>query len=161
MTSTDLVHQCFGIFSRIPLSMVKSSLDNSPLLSIKIPALGFNCSYASSVIKKFRNPLTVCGIRLHLRVPHTNFADSTYISRNAFTVAESRTASYIRLLRNPRHNKWADKIYFTGVCTRNPRKLKVCLWNPGRYRHKTDTNSTVLSRSGRVMCHIKTFAAVI
>ena len=28
----------------------------------------FNCSYASSVLKKIWKPLTVCGIYLHLRI---------------------------------------------------------------------------------------------
>ena len=41
---------------------------------------------------------------------------------------ESRTTSYISLLRNPRCNKFADKIYVTGICTRNPRKF--CKWKP-------------------------------
>ena len=107
-----------------------------------IPPLAFNCSYAGSVINKnaestydLRNPLTSCGIRFHLRIPHTNFADSnyffddsTYISRNPLTVAESRTTSYICLLRNPQQNKCADKVYVTGICMRN--LLKFCLWNP-------------------------------
>ena len=44
-----------------------------------IPHLPFNCSYASSVINKMRNPLTICGIRLLLRIPQINFADSTHI----------------------------------------------------------------------------------
>ena len=71
---------------------------------------------------------------LHLRIPHTNFADpltfadSTYIIGNPLSVAESKTTSYICFLRNPQQNKCADKIYVTGICIRNP--LNFCLWNP-------------------------------
>ena len=71
MTSTDLGNQCFKTCSWIPLIMVKSLLLNSILLDIRIPALAFNCSYANSVLNKIHNPLTVCGIRLHLRIPLT------------------------------------------------------------------------------------------
>ena len=71
MTSTDLVNQCFKVCSWNPLTMVKSLLLNSSLLKIRIPALAFNCSYASPVINKIRNPLTVCGFHLHLRIPPT------------------------------------------------------------------------------------------
>ena len=81
-----------------------------------------------------RNPLKICWIRLYLRVPRTNsfripltVADSTYILRNPFTIAESKTISYICLLRNPKQKKCADKIYVTGICARNP--LKFCYWN--------------------------------
>ena len=55
----------------------------------------------------------------------TKFADSTYVLRNPRTVSESRTASNICLLRKPQQNKCADKIYVTGICTRNPLKF----WN--------------------------------
>ena len=74
-----------------------------------------------------RNPFTICGIRLHLRIQlkicgfHLHFW-------NPLTVAESRTTSYNCLLRNPQQNKCADKVYVTGICMRNP--LKFCLWNP-------------------------------
>ena len=118
MTSTDLVNKCFEICSWIPLTMVKSLPLNSALLLTKNPALAFNCSYASSEKNSessysLRNPLT--------------FADSFYILWNPITVTESITTSYIRLLRNPQCNKCADKIYVTGICTRNP--LKFCKWN--------------------------------
>ena len=66
-------------------------------------ALVFNCSNASSVRTKFG----IFGDSVNLRIP--------------LTVAESRTNSYIRMLRDPRHNKCADKIYVTGICTRNLR----------------------------------------
>ena len=88
-----------------------------------------------------RNPHTICEIRLHLRIAHTNFADSTYILQNPLTVAEFRTNSYICLLRNPQQNKYADKIYVTGICMRNQLKFcitsfETCLWYPGTYTHK-------------------------
>ena len=116
MTSIDLVNQCFKVFLWIPLSMVKPLLLNSA------------SAYASSVISKFLNSFTVCGFRLQiLRIPLT-IVDSTYIFQNPLTVAESRTTSYICLLRNPQQNKCADKINVTSICTRNPRKF--CKWNP-------------------------------
>ena len=59
---------------------------------------------------------TFCGFHLH-------FADSNYILRYSLTVAESRTNSYICLLRNPQQNNCADKIYVTAICTRNPRNF--------------------------------------
>ena len=71
MTSTDLGNQCFKTCSWIPLTMVKFLLLNSALLEIRVPDLAFNCSYASSVLNKIRNPLTARGIRLNLRIPLT------------------------------------------------------------------------------------------
>ena len=103
MTSIDLVNQCFKVWSWIPLTMVKSLLLNSA------------SAYANSVINKFLNSSTVCGFRLQ-------------ILRISLTVAESRTTSYICLLRNPQQIKCAHKIYVTSICTRNPRKS--CKWNP-------------------------------
>ena len=109
-----------------------------------------------------RNPLTICGIRIHLRIPFANFADSTYIcgfhlhfvdstyiSQNPLRVSESRKTSYFCLLRNPQQNKCAHQIHVTGIFTRIRSNfvsgihlhfgtiLKTCLWNPGTYRHKT------------------------
>ena len=46
--------------------MIESLLLNSALLEMRIPVLAFNCSYASSVLNKILESLTVCGIRLHL-----------------------------------------------------------------------------------------------
>ena len=89
----------------------------------------------------------ICEILYSLQIPLT-FADCAYILRNPLTVAESRTTSYICLLRNPHQNKWADKAYVTDICMRNPLKFclwnpliflsifKTCLWNPGIYRQK-------------------------
>ena len=68
MTSTDLGNQCSKTCLWIPLTMVKSLLLNSALLEIRNPALLFNCSYASSVLNKIRNPLTVWAIRLPLQI---------------------------------------------------------------------------------------------
>ena len=55
-------------------------------------------------------------------------AESTSNLRDPLSVAESKTTSYIFLLRNLQQNKCADKIYVTGICTRNPLKL----WNISR-----------------------------
>ena len=116
VTSVDLVDQCFELCSWIPLTIVKSLLLNSA------------SAYSSSVINKFLNSFTVCGSRLKfLRIP-LRFADSIYILRNPLTVAESRTTSYLCLLRNPQQIKSADTIYVTSICTRNPRKSFK--WNP-------------------------------
>ena len=108
-----------------------------------------------------RNPFTICGNHLQLaesvcfcgfriqilRIQRT-FADSTYNLRNPLIIAESRSTSYICLLRNPQQNKCADKTYATSICMRNPLKFclwnpltswnifKSCLWNPETYRHK-------------------------
>ena len=71
VTSSDLGNQCFETCSWTPLTMVKSFLSNSTLLEITIPALAFNCSYASSAKNKTLNTLTVYGIRLHLRIQLT------------------------------------------------------------------------------------------
>ena len=51
--------------------MVKSLILNSALLEIRILALAFNCSYASLVLSKTWNPLTVCRKRLDVRIPLT------------------------------------------------------------------------------------------
>ena len=71
---------------------IQTPIDNKS----NIPPLAFNCSYASSVINKnaeftdnLRNILKICGIRLHLRISITNFADSTYICRFNLHFAES------------------------------------------------------------------------
>ena len=121
MASTDLVNQCFKNCAWIPQTMVMSLLLNSSLLKVRIPALAFNSSYASSKIDRSLNPLTVCGIRLNLRIPLTNCADSFYNCGfhlhfvESTSTAEFRTTSFIRLLRKPQRNKCADKIYVTGI----------------------------------------------
>ena len=78
----------------------------------------FICKFSNKQISEFL---------YSLRIPLT-FADSTYILRNLLKVAESRTTSYICLLRNPQQIKCADKIYVTSIFTRNP--SKSCKWNP-------------------------------
>ena len=98
--------------------MIESLRLNSVLLEMRIAVLAFNCSYAISVLNKILELLTVCGIRLHLWIP-------------TLTIADSKTTIFSRLLRNPRHNKCAEKIYVTLICTRIPRKF--CKWNPLRF----------------------------
>ena len=95
MVSTDLVYQRYEICSWILLTLIKSLLLNSALTKTRIPALAFNCPYAHSVSKEVRSTLTTCGCHLHLR--------------NPLRVEESGAIIYIRLLRNPRHNNFADK----------------------------------------------------
>ena len=65
--------------------MDKSLLSNCALLSIKIPPLAFNCSYANSVINKIaestynlRNPHTFADSADKFCGFHLNFAASTY-----------------------------------------------------------------------------------
>ena len=140
MTSTGLGNQCLKTCSWIPPTRFKSLLLNSALLEIKIPAqlliVHMQVHYwtNSESTNSSWNPLI--------------FADSAYILRNPLTVAESRTTSYICLLRNPHQSKCADKINVAGICMRNPLNFvcgihlhfgtyfKTCLWKPGTYRHK-------------------------
>ena len=79
-----------------------------------------------------RNPHFVCGFHLLLRIPLT-FRGLDLHLRCSLTAAESRTTRYNCWLRNPQQNKCADKIYVTGICTRNPRnfcKLNLLtFWN--------------------------------
>ena len=161
VSSTDLVNKCFEICLWILLTMVRSLPLNTALPYIRVAAVAFNCSYASLVTNIILNLLTVCVIRLHLRNPPTNFADSTYICglhlhivkityilRKPLTVAESRATSYICLLRNPQQNnvstKFTLQIYVCGIHWNFVCRIhlhfgtffKICLWNPGTYRQK-------------------------
>ena len=126
MTTIDSVNQYLYVCSWIPLTMVKSLLLNSA------------SAYARSVINKFLNSFTVFRFRLQvLRIPLI-FADSTYILRNPLTVVESRTTSYICLLRIrnkfkvPR--KFTLQVYVRGIHLQFGTCLNTCLWNP--FRHK-------------------------
>ena len=107
------------------------------------------------------NPLTVCDIRLHLRIPLTNFADSTYICRFHLHLRIPLTFCGIHLqLRNPElaimacyrirdtmkePTKFPLQVFVRGIhgCflfgthLNFGKCLKFCLWNPGTYRHKT------------------------
>ena len=108
------------------------SIDNKS----NIPPQDFNCSYASSVINKnakstynLWNPLTICGIRLHLRIPHKIFADSAYTCGFHFNFCGIHLQ-----LRNPEQLAIfsgcgiRNKTNVPTKCMLNP--LKVCLWNP-------------------------------
>ena len=144
MTSTDLGNQCFKTCSWMPLTMVKSWLLNSALLVIRIPALAFNCSYASSVINKTpiinkQNPLTVCGIRLHLRIRLT-FCGIHLRLRNPKQLAIFACCGIRDTTNVPKkftlhsyvcgiHGSFVIHLHF-GTC------LKISFWNPGTYRHK-------------------------
>ena len=87
----------------------------------KAKVLAINSAKAYAVENKFRN------FFYSLRNPLT-FADSTYILRSSFTVAESTKTSCICLLQIPQQIKCTDKTYVTSICTRNPRKAGK--WNP-------------------------------
>ena len=45
--------------------------------------------------------------------------------RKVLTFAETGSTTFIRSLRNPQQNQCADKIYVTGICTRN----SFTFWN--------------------------------
>ena len=142
VTSSDLGNQCFETCSWTPLTMVKSLLSNSALLEIRIPALAFNCSYASSAINKILNTLTVYGIRLHLRIQLT-FCEIHLQLRNPkqlaiFACCRIRDTqnvptkftlhSYVRGI----HGSFVSGFHLHfGTC------LRISFWNPGIYRHKT------------------------
>ena len=142
MTSTDLGNRCFKTCSWISLTiMVKSLLLNSAMLEIRIPALAFNCSYASSVINKVWNPLTVCGIRLHLRIPlmfceiHLQLRNPKQLAIFAFCGIRDTTNvptkftfhSYVRGI----HGSYVSEIHLHFGTS-----LKISFWNPWTYRHK-------------------------
>ena len=100
--------QVCGIHEQIIIHVFsKIKLSRKPQLSVE----SANCK---------RNPQIVCGIRINLRI-HLHL-------RNPLTFAESGTTTYIFALQNPQQNQCADKIYVTGICTRNP--LQFCKWNP-------------------------------
>ena len=81
----------------------------------------WNLQIVSGIRILFADSTYICGF-------HLDFADSTYILRNPLIVANSRTTSYICLLRNPLQNKYADKNYITGILTPNLRNF--CRWKP-------------------------------
>ena len=119
-----------------------------------IPPLALNCSYASSVINKMRNPLTICGIYLQ-------FAESAYICGFHLHLLIPLTFCGIQLqLRTPEQlailaccgfrnktnvpTKFTLQVYVCGihlnfVCGIHLHfgtYFKTCLWNPGTYRYK-------------------------
>ena len=107
-TSTYLFNKCFEICWWIPLTMVKSLSLNSTLLQIKTPSLVFICSYASSVINKILNPLTVCEIRLQLRNPEQQAIFVCWGIRNKTNVL----------------TKFTLQVYVCGI------HWKFFVWNP-------------------------------
>ena len=134
MTSTDLDNQCFKACSWTPLTMVKSLLLNSALLEIRTPALACYCSYASSVMNKNRNPLTVCGIRLYLRFPFIFCGIHFLLETILF---------YVRGI----HGSFLSGVHLHfGTC------FKISFWNPGTYRHKTVRLSS--AQFGLVMSNV-------
>ena len=103
------------------------------------------CKWNPQIVSGIHKVLVEFAFCLHFQL---KIADSTYFLRIPLAVDDSRTTSYIRLLRNPRQNKCADIIYVTLICTRNPRKfvsginlhfgtcLNISFWNRGTFRHK-------------------------
>ena len=73
----------------------------------------------------------LCCFWFHKQIPKTLYRSSSLQNlhlRIPLGVAESRTTSYICLLRNPQQVNCADKNYIASICTRNPREY--CKWNP-------------------------------
>ena len=147
MTSTDLIYKCFEICSWTPLKMVRSLPLNSALLSIRIPVLPFDCSYASSVEKKIESTYS-------LRIPLT-IADSTYFFRIHLQLRNPEqlgifaccgmcdstklpTKFTLQVFVRGTHGSFinGNHLHF-GTC------IKVCLWNPGAFRCKTVRLSSV------------------
>ena len=137
----SLGNQCFKTCSWIPLTMVESLLLNSALRETRVPALVFNCSYASSVLNRNWNPLTVCAIRLHLRIALTSCGIHLQLwnpkqlaifaccgicdTKNVPTLFT--LLSYVRGI----HGSVVSGIHLHfGTC------LKIKFWDPGTYRHK-------------------------
>ena len=127
--------------------MVKALLLNFALLWICIPALAFRCSYASLVINKIWNPLTVCGlhiyllIHIHLRIPLTIYGIHLQL-RNLEQLAilaccrirdktNMPTKFMLHVFVRGNHENFVSGNHLKfGTC------LKICQWNPGTYRHK-------------------------
>ena len=93
---------------------------------------GFRKLQVESPICKFI-PHFVYSFHIYLRFPVT-FVDSTYILWIPHTFCgihlelRNPSISYICLLRNSQQNNYADIVYITGNCTRNPQN--ICKWNP-------------------------------
>ena len=122
--------------------MIKSLLLNSALLEIRIPARAFNCSYASSVLNKTRKPLTVCGIRLHLRIPLT-FCGVHLQLRNLKLIAVFACCGIRDTTNMPTNftlHSYVSEIhgnFVSGIHLHFSKRLKISFWNPDRtYRHK-------------------------
>ena len=127
MTSADIVNQCFKICSWIPLTMIRN------------PALAFlaNCWYASSVINKLRNPLTVGGFRLQLRIPftfcgtHLQLQNPEQIAFFACCGIRHTTKFTLELFVREIYGSFKNGIHLQfGTC------LKISFWNPGTRTHK-------------------------
>ena len=129
------------ICSWIPLIVLKFLLFNSSLLKIRIPILAFNCSYASSVINKAWNLLTVCGFHLHLRISHT-FCGIHLQLWNAEQLAILACYAYHEATNVSR--KFTFQLFVSGfhgnfvslVHLHLRTRLKIRFWNPGTYKYK-------------------------
>ena len=115
-----------------------------------IPHLPFNCSYASSVINKMRNPLTICGIRLLLRIPQINFADSTQIcgfhlhfAKSTYSCGIQNNQLFLLLAESATKQMGRQKLryrntlnFICGIHLHLRTYFKTCFWTSGTYRHK-------------------------
>ena len=126
MKSTDLVNRCFKISSWITLTRIKPLLLNSSLQKRRVPALAFICSYASSVKRKTRNPLTFadsfCGIQ----------------NNNLYSTTNVPTKFTLQLFVRKIHENFVSGIQLHFVSC-----IKISFWNLRTYRNKTVRLSSV------------------
>ena len=127
MKSTDLANRCFKISWWITLTRIKPLLLNSSLQKRRIPALAFNCSYASSVKRKTRNPLTVCGFHLNLRIPFAEFRTTSYIQQQMCRQNLRYSYLYAKSKKN----------FVSGIHLHFLSCIKISFWNLRTYRNKT------------------------
>ena len=84
--------------------------------------------YTRSVVWIDENPEADQCLRLRQSQILINFSDKlcvAFAKQNLSGVVFTRCC--VSLLRNPRNNRCADRIYITGVCA--PKPLKCCKWN--------------------------------
>ena len=110
------------------LTIVKPLLLFSSLLKIIIPALAFNCSYATSVINKIQDPLTVCGFHLNLLISLT-FCGIRLQLRNLEQLAISACYGFRDTTNVP--TNFTLKLFVRGIHG----NFRTCFWNPRTYGH--------------------------
>ena len=129
------------LFVELIKILIKFLLLNSLLLKITFPVLAFNCSHASSVINKIRNPLTICGFHLHLRIPLT-FCGIHLQLRNPEQLAiiaccgNRDTTNVTRKFTLQLFVRGIFGKFVTGIHLQFKTCFKISFWNPGTYKHK-------------------------
>ena len=97
----------------------------------------FDCSYASSVLNKIRNPLTVCGIHLHLRNPLTFYGIHVQL-RNPEQLAIFACCGIRNKTNEP--TKFTLEVYVCGIHWNFVSGIHLHFGTyfkkPGTYRHK-------------------------